>query len=79
VALDPVTGYLLVADAGNNAVRAIAPTAGAPVSTAVGSQTWWGNAPGTLPATHYAPMGVAVNPLTRSLVITVPDAVFQAE
>jgi DNA-binding beta-propeller fold protein YncE len=79
LALDPVSGYLFVADLHNDAVRAIAPTAGAPVTTVVGTKGWWGSVAGLLQASLTAPMGVAVNPLTRSLVITVPDAVFQTE
>jgi sugar lactone lactonase YvrE len=71
------SGNLYVADSGNNAIRKIVIN-GAAVSTAVGNADFWGTVPGPLPATLYNPMGVAVNPVTGTLVLTVPDAVLQA-
>jgi sugar lactone lactonase YvrE len=79
LALDPVSGYLLVADLSNNVVRVINPSGDVNVGTAVGTHGAEGSVPGLLPSSLLYPMGLAVNPLTRALVITVPDAVFQTE
>jgi hypothetical protein len=79
LALDAETGILFVADTGNSVIRAIAPTAGADVYAVVGTPGLVGTLPGPLAATLFNPLGVAVNPVSRNLVITVPDAVLQTQ
>jgi DNA-binding beta-propeller fold protein YncE len=79
LALDAVSGYLFVADADNNLIRAISPGAGAMVTTVAGSPLLSGTVPGMLPATFFYPMGLALNPSSRELVITVPDAVLELQ
>jgi hypothetical protein len=79
LALDPTYGLILVADSGNNVIRAISRTSPFPVSTVVGTAGLYGTLPGLLPATLYDPIGVAYNPRTGNLVITVPDAVLQTQ
>jgi DNA-binding beta-propeller fold protein YncE len=71
-------GNVFVADTGNNAIRKI--TASGVVTTIVGvaAPVSAGNFPGPLPASILSPDGVAIDPSTGKLYITLPDAVMVA-
>jgi len=80
-------GTLLVADTGNNLIRAIAlapanqkggPPAANSVSTLVGAAGLSGTLPGQLPASLFSPRGIAAGP-GGMLLIAVPDAVMQVD
>lgn len=68
-------GNLYVADSGNNAVRRIAPDGR--VSTFVGRSGPYANQPGPLPGGLAYPVGVAIDPVTDDLLLTLPDAVMR--
>jgi len=72
------SGNVFVADTGNNAIRKIS-TAGV-VTTIVGvaAPASAGNFPGPLPASILLPAGVAFDPSTGELYITLNDAVMVA-
>jgi sugar lactone lactonase YvrE len=72
------SGNVFVADTGNNAIRKIS-TSGV-VTTIVGAAApaSAGNFPGRLPASIVSPQGVAIDPSTGNLYITLPDAVMVA-
>jgi DNA-binding beta-propeller fold protein YncE len=67
-------GNILVADAGNEAVRMVSPTG--QVITVVGLPDLRGVAPGPLPAPFSDPQGLAVGP-NGNYYITTPDAIMQ--
>jgi sugar lactone lactonase YvrE len=69
-------GNVFVVDALNNSIRKITP-AGV-VTTVVGASKTAGNVPGPLPASLREPHGVAVDPSTGNLYITVDHAVMVA-
>jgi hypothetical protein len=74
------SGNVFVADSGNNAIRKITPSG--VVTTIVGVAApggqGAGNSPGPLPASILSPSGVAIDPSTGKLYITLPDAVMVA-
>ncbi len=69
-------GAVYVADSGNNSVRKI--DAAGKVSTVIGGGTVYSNVQGALPAGLAYPIGVAVDPTSDALYITLPDAVLKA-
>ncbi len=63
VAIDPATHNILVSDSVNNAIDVLTP-AGAPVSV-IGTE----GEPGTAPGKFNFPVGIAIDPTTRNLVV----------
>ena len=69
------SGNLFVTDYQNNTVRKVSPTG--VVSTLAGAAGSMGTTPGALPASLAQPYGIAVDPTTGAVLITVPDAVLK--
>ena len=70
-----MSGNVYVTDQGNSTVRLISPTG--VVTTVLGAPGFVGTIPGPVPALLYNPTGIAVNPQTGTLFVSVPDAVLE--
>jgi DNA-binding beta-propeller fold protein YncE len=77
VAVD-VAGNVFVADQNNNAIRKISTSGVVTTIVGVAAPLSAGNLPGPLPASILSPSGVAIDPSTGKLYITLPDAVMVA-
>jgi streptogramin lyase len=71
-------GNVFVADSGNNAIRKISTLGVVTTIVGVAAPVSAGNFPGPLPASIVSPSGVAIDPSTGKLYITLPDAVMVA-
>jgi streptogramin lyase len=72
------SGNIFVADTYNNAIRKITPSGVVTTIVGVAAPVSAGNLPGPLPASILSPVGVAIDPSTGKLYITLPDAVMVA-
>jgi hypothetical protein len=72
------SGNVYVADTGNQTIRKITPAGVVTTIVGVPSSGPLGNFPGPLPASLVSPFGVAVDPATGSLYITVDSAILVA-
>lgn len=71
-------GNVYVADDYNNTIRKITPSGVVSTIVGVAAATTVGNFPGPLPASLVMPQGLAVDPSTGRLYITVDSAVMVA-
>jgi sugar lactone lactonase YvrE len=71
-------GNVFVADTDNNAIRKISTSGVVTTIVGVAAPASAGNLPGPLPASIVSPEGVAIDPSTGKLYITLPDAVMVA-
>jgi len=77
IALD-AAGNLFVTNTGSSTVCMISPGDGS-VTTIIGSPAASANDPGPLPALISPPYGIAVDPATSNILITVDDAIMQVD
>jgi sugar lactone lactonase YvrE len=78
IALD-TAGNLYVTNNGSSTVCVITPVSGAAVTTIMGSATVSGDVPGPLPAQLPPPYGIAVDPATGNIFITIDDAIMTVD
>jgi DNA-binding beta-propeller fold protein YncE len=71
-------GNVFVADSGNNVIRKISTSGVVTTIVGVAAPVSAGNFPGPLPASIVSPDGVAIDPSTGKLYITLQDAVMVA-
>ena len=76
IALDQ-DGRLFVSNSGSSTVSLITPEGD--VSTILGSPVLSENLPGPLPALISAPWGIAVDPATGDIYVTIDDALMKAD
>jgi sugar lactone lactonase YvrE len=72
------SGNVFVADTGNNAIRKISTSGVVTTIVGVAAPRSAGNFPGPLPASIVSPLGVAIDPSTGKLYMTLHDAVMVA-